>query len=80
MCYLILPRPGGPSAKREPSPEGLGSGGKTRAPEARHSTAPYPQPDFAIPARCKPYPMKINATKSTSQLIWTALDEITPRL
>jgi hypothetical protein len=35
-AWNVLPktasRPGGPSAKREPSPEGLGIGGETRAP------------------------------------------------
>jgi hypothetical protein len=36
----------------------------------RHSAALLPQPDFAIPGRGTSLSNKINATKSTNQLIW----------
>jgi hypothetical protein len=69
------PRPGGPTAKRQPSPEGLGS--MDDDPEHRRCGT-LPQPDFAIPGRGTSSSNKINATESTNQLIWTALAESSP--
>jgi hypothetical protein len=73
-------RPGGPSAKREPSPEGLGNRW-TMIPSAvgaalsRSAT----QPDFATSGRSTSLSSEINATETTNQLIWTALTLSRPR-
>ncbi len=67
-------RPGGPPAKRKPSPEGLGHRwtmilSAVGAALFRSAT----QPDFATSGRSTSLSNEINATESTNQLIWTAL-------
>jgi hypothetical protein len=55
-------RPGGPAAKRQPSPEGLGDqfDEDPSAVGAALSTAPLPQPRFAVPGRGTSLSNKIN--------------------
>ena len=64
----------GPTAKRQPCPEGLGPR-RTMIPSAVGAALSLSatQPDFAISGRSTSLSNEINATESTNQLIWTAL-------
>jgi hypothetical protein len=71
-------RPVGPTAKRQPSPAGLGYRWRMIPSTVGAALPVLPQPHFAIPGRGTSLSNKINATESAIPLIWTALAELSP--